>query len=157
MSNIPASIARLVRETEECEKRLRLHEQFWSADIVPTADIIKEHDELLSRLERILQLYPKMAPKKDPQRLEAYIAEVKERRAKYVKEREEEVAELVQERLKKLNKEGGMQWELRGVQRLDDNATAHYSISKFFRFGILEMQIRNLVIDIKEWWRRRNR
>lgn len=78
----------------DLEAELNLHETFWSAALYPTTSIIAEYKILITLCEEIL---PDVWGTTES--LKKHITKLKRNRRKYVKHREEEVKELVRERL----------------------------------------------------------
>lgn len=97
----------------DLEDELHLHETFWGAGLCSTSLIIPEYDTMIALCEEILPDVPKK-----PEELKKHIAKLKRNRRKYVKHREEEVTELVRERLD----ESGLEHvEIVKVERLEED------------------------------------
>ena len=98
----------------DLEAELNLHATFWGAGLCSTSLIITEYDTIIALCEEILPDLPK-----HPEAMRKTIAKLKRTRRKYVKHREEEVTELVRERLD----ESGLEHvEIVKVERLEGEA-----------------------------------
>ena len=97
----------------DLEDELKFHEMFWRAALYSTSSIITEHDILIELCEEILPDIPK-----HPKLLKKSIAKLKRNRRMYVKHREEEVTELVRE---KLDDAGLEHIEVAKVERVEED------------------------------------
>ena len=97
----------------DLEAELHLHEIFWGAGLCSTSLIITEYDTIIALCEEILPDLPK-----HPEAMRKTIAKLKRNRRKYVKHREEEVTELMRE---KLDDAGLEHIEIVKVERIEED------------------------------------